>query len=196
MSQKIQELNLTSQYDRFIVTRSDHYYLCEHNVSGLNKSNIWLPEGEHYDGYTDRHWVLSKHVVLQALDIYPHFLQKRKDFFTMLNPEGLVKQIWDKRGLPVKIFPRVMFTCAVPGDDKSSLGAKMRGRPERQGVHLKYFPEYKLSHRGCGLPFKPIKKRPRSYRSRWHAFWRHAKNTLLGRTKNATKALAMRRTLL
>jgi uncharacterized membrane protein YgcG len=35
LSQRIQELQLTHIYDRFIITRTDHYYQCPHDISTL-----------------------------------------------------------------------------------------------------------------------------------------------------------------
>lgn len=75
ISHKIAELKLLNKYDRFVVTRSDHYYLCEHNLTALDPTEVWVPEGEEYGGITDRHVVAPAEKILQVLDILPPVLR-------------------------------------------------------------------------------------------------------------------------
>jgi len=53
LSQEIIRHNITVLYDRFVVTRSDHYYLCQHNLSLLDPDYLWLPKGSNHGGVTD-----------------------------------------------------------------------------------------------------------------------------------------------
>ena len=71
------EHNLINEYDRFIITRSDYIYQLPHpKLNHLNENYIWIPDGEHYGGYTDRHVVLSKNNIEVYLNILNfHFLQ-------------------------------------------------------------------------------------------------------------------------
>ena len=93
LSQQLIKHDLVSKYDKFIITRTDHYYLCEHprvnelystTLSGeeeglngdtdltvRNDDRIWIPRGEKYRGISDRHFVASSANVLKALDIFP-----------------------------------------------------------------------------------------------------------------------------
>ena len=59
--QRIREHNILEMYDRFVVTRTDHYYVCRHDFTSLDLSGnrIWLPAGEDWGGYTDRHMVVG-----------------------------------------------------------------------------------------------------------------------------------------
>ena len=41
------------QYGQVIVTRSDHFYACEH--PRLPAAHVWVPSGEGFGGVTDRH---------------------------------------------------------------------------------------------------------------------------------------------
>jgi len=154
LSQKIQELKLTEQYDRFVVTRNDHYYLCAHNLDKLEPSYLWLPMGEDYGGITDRHLVVSSGDVLKALDILPPILahpERHMKKFTRRNSisELILRERWREEGLLFKTnrFKRVMFTCMQPGD--GTRWGQMRWRV-KEGVFVKYENEYFLSLRTCG----------------------------------------------
>ena len=49
------------RYGRFVVTRSDFIYPCPHPpLSILDCGWIWIPDGEQYGGFTDRHLVVSQ----------------------------------------------------------------------------------------------------------------------------------------
>ena len=113
VSRKIKELGLQAAYDVFVITRSDHYYGCQHNISEFfDPSALWLPSGEDWGGFTNisgrpedvEHLVVGKDLVFKALDIgpfYHHFYQAhvrtglfhRK--FWPVNPEILLKYIWE-----------------------------------------------------------------------------------------------------
>ena len=69
---------ILEQYDRFVITRSDHYYECKHKFADLDLTNnkMYVPEGEDYGGYTDRHLVVSRENIYEALDIFPEILRR------------------------------------------------------------------------------------------------------------------------
>jgi hypothetical protein len=154
LSQKIREHNLTSIYDRFVVTRSDHYYLCHHNLSFLDPQFMWLPKSQNFGGVTDRHLVVNSSLLLPALDILPQFLEHPEDYasfasFKVGNPERLIHFRWKKIGIRelVKRFDRMMFTCAESSDPTRWQTKSDLMVPE--GVYLKYTKEYNLSHVTC-----------------------------------------------
>lgn len=152
LSQKIQQLKLTEHYERFVITRSDHYYLCDHNLSKFDPKFMWVPHGERYGGVTDRHLVVSSDLVLQAIDILPNMMVKHPDWFNWsdiyLNLERILLQSWTKMGLEKRLrrFKRVMFTCAVEGDPTRW---RSRGELTKEGVYLKYPKEYNRSRQVC-----------------------------------------------
>jgi len=187
-SQKIQELNLTRRYQKFVITRADHYYLCDHDLTELaNGPELWVPVGQDYHGYTDRHLVVSNESVLAALDIYPRLFQHEPDLLRKFlrfepnytNPESLLKHIWQRSGLQVERFPRVMFLCAVDGDSRSTLGRHWsKKRLKQVDVNLKYAGEYRDSREGCGQPpipkeewFVPLPKKKKKKRNFLHRLW-------------------------
>mmetsp|Transcript_13139 Transcript_13139/g.20040 ORF Transcript_13139/g.20040 Transcript_13139/m.20040 type:complete len:678 (-) Transcript_13139:849-2882(-) len=163
------ENNLIEKYDRFVLTRSDHYYGCDHDLKLLDNEYMWVPKGEDYKyGITDRHLVCNQGQVLNALDIYPPILRNPEKFasknFADKNPEELIRLRWEQEGLwPwVRRFDRVMFTCAIEGD-KTRWTQKSK-TTVKEGVFLKYEYEYEettcvCKTAPCTFPFTKRKKR-------------------------------------
>jgi hypothetical protein len=141
------EENLLDKYDRFVLTRSDHYFGCAHDLSLLDNQYMWIPWGEDYKfGITDRHLVCNRDQILKALDIYPPIVRHPEKYaspqFADLNPEQLLRARWEQEQLwPwVRRFDRVMFTCAVEGD--KTRWTEMSAAEVKEGVFLKYEFEY------------------------------------------------------
>jgi hypothetical protein len=154
LSERIRDLGWTEKYDRFIVTRNDHYYLCPHDLGSLDPSYLWLPTGQNYGGLSDRHLVVSSKDLLQALDILPPVLANPHNYKQLIgrrvaNSERLLSLRWKEEGLfpLVRRFPRTMFICAMDGDI-STLSA-IAPNETNEGVHLKYEEEYIDSVRNC-----------------------------------------------
>lgn len=169
LRQHIMEHNLTEIYDRFVITRSDHYYQCIHNVAEFDVSgnNVWIPPGSDYQGFTDRHLIVGSHNVMDALDIYVPFLlgefNQEIKYFRVLNPERLIKIAWQAKGLEVKYFNRTMFTCARKFDTTRWTVAK-RPVPGEPCLLQKYKHEYRMVQEHCP-PIIPERKPCDQYRS-------------------------------
>jgi hypothetical protein len=141
---------ILDNYDRFVLTRTDHYYSCLHNLEMLDKQFLWVPSGEDYGGITDRHVVMNRSHILKALDILSPLVREPERYIGVYkNPEQLIKKRWEEEGLwpIVRRFDRMMFTCAVDGDTTRWKNHSKRKVPE--GVYLKYFQEYNLSKFTC-----------------------------------------------
>jgi hypothetical protein len=156
LSQRLQELKLTEVYDRFVVTRSDQYYLCPHDLWTLNINYLWVPEGEDYDGICDRHFVCSRDHILQALNTLPPLLLHPQKYRKQLtrkryNSEAFLKHRWAEDGLlpMVQRFRRSMFTSATPQD--STRWRIASSDPVVEGVYIKYPKEYIASLKTCQL---------------------------------------------
>lgn len=68
--------NITSLYDRFVITRSDFIWEIPHpKVERLHPDFIWIPFGEFYGGVTDRHAVLTQDYLKAYLDLIDPILQ-------------------------------------------------------------------------------------------------------------------------
>jgi hypothetical protein len=150
----IQRLDLLQRYDRFIVTRADHYYKCHHNISLLDPYFVWVPKGQNYHGITDRHFVASSSNIISALNLLPPILDNPERYRDLLadkntNPERVIARRWQEEGLPWKRFDRVMFTCGQAGDPTRHKTLSITVQPEN--VQLKYEREYVATYKSCNL---------------------------------------------
>ncbi|KAL7542873.1 hypothetical protein ACHAXR_012164 [Thalassiosira sp. AJA248-18] len=139
-------------YDSFVVTRTDHYYLCPHLITtcNLRDNTIWVPEGEEYGGYTDRHLVVGKDNLLDALDIIRPLITKpyEFDYDKHHNTERFVKYVWADKNLTVKKCMRSMFTVATEYDT-TRWAAADEELPDVPGLFVKYRREYLRAKSGC-----------------------------------------------
>jgi hypothetical protein len=151
------ENDLINQYDRFVITRSDFIYRLPHpKVEYMNENCIWIPGGQYYGGYTDRHVVLSKTNIEQYLNILNNFVLRSNEYFQKMKPYSNEKH---KRGLNiekvikfhlkqnnvshlVKAFPYIMYSIRnKTGSTRWSRGNFLN----KLGYYIKYPTEYKLS---------------------------------------------------
>ncbi len=154
LSQKLVEHNLLAIYNRFVVTRSDHYYLCAHDLSELSNDYLWVPSGSDHFGICDRHFIASNETILPALDILPPLVRNPEAYAEQIqaypyNTERFLLLRWNQEGLGPRIqrFNRTMFLVAS-SDDQTRW--KPKGRYiQNLDVHLKYSQEYRLSNKSC-----------------------------------------------
>jgi len=149
-------------YERFVITRSDHYYQCPHifQLLDLKNNSVWVPEGEEYFGVTDRHVVVGRENVLDALDILPTMFSHPSVLVGNPNPEVTLKRVWDYKELNVKKFNRTMFTCATKYDTtrwKVATTPAPPGLP--QELLLKYPGEYWTTQKRCYGEYWTTQKR-------------------------------------
>ena len=143
------ENKLLDEYDRFIITRSDFIYQLPHpNVVYMDNSKIWVPDGEYYGGYTDRHVILSKSQVEPYLNIFTNMVLKSNEYFMKLssygdlNLEKLIKFHLEQNGQQVREFPYVMYSIRLPnGTTRWSAGTFYHDL----GYCIKYNTEYEKS---------------------------------------------------
>ena len=138
----IEENNLLEKYDRFIITRSDHYYDYEHRID-LDNSFTWIPQGEDYGGVTDRHIILNNKNVIKSLEVISWCLEKSKKNIKMTeNPEHTLKTFYTDIGLftNIKRYERSFFT--IKRDTDMSRWGKSNRYIKRLGVYTKYDREY------------------------------------------------------
>jgi len=152
LGQKLVENDLIDKYDRFIVTRSDYLYCAPHPpLEMLSPDHIWMPEGETYGGYTDRHLVASSKDIIKCIDLMddiilaPEKLYRRMRISKYWNLERVIALHFKKNklGKKVRIFPPVMFT--VRGE-----GTKTRWKAgeydNKLGLYIKYCNEFERSY--------------------------------------------------
>jgi len=143
--------DLINKYDRFIITRSDYIYQLPHpKVEHMNENCIWIPDCEHYFGYTDRHVVLSKNNIESYLNILNNFVLRSNEFFLKMNYindwniEKLIGFNLEQNNVLhlVKEFPYVMYAVRnINGSTQWSGGTYSN----ELGYYIKYPSEYDKS---------------------------------------------------
>jgi hypothetical protein len=127
MLNNIEAAKLGEAYDRFIITRSDYFYLAPHPpIELLDSDSIWIPDGEDYGGICDRHLVVSPSDLAPSCNLLEEILCRPRQL-----REAMVARLdWDwtterslalhfsRSGLAAKIrrFPFVMFLVRGPSD--------------------------------------------------------------------------------
>jgi hypothetical protein len=144
--------NLLLEYDRFIITRSDFIYQLPHpKIEYMNKDYIWIPDSEHYGGYTDRHVVLSANNIEQYLNIFNNMVLKSNEYYNKMknydntwNLEKLIKFNLEQNNVLhlVKEFPYIMYSVRnTNGTTRWAQG----NYSNKLGYYIKYHTEYDKS---------------------------------------------------
>ena len=147
---KIKKLKLDRIYSRFIITRSDFLWSFYPKLNNLDKKYIWIPNGEKYGGYTDRHAVLSKSNYEDYLNLLEPILLEPKKLYMLMNKkknwnlERYIKLHLKLKGYSsqIKFFPYIMYSIR-------NLKIKTRFAPGKYSFkhkfYIKYFKEYLYS---------------------------------------------------
>jgi hypothetical protein len=142
--------DLINKYDRFIITRSDFIYQLPHpKVEFMNENCIWIPNAEHYNGYTDRHVVLSKNNIESYLNILNSLVLKSNEYFIKMkekhdwNLEQVIKFHLQENNSIVKQFPYIMYSVRnINGSTRWQAGQFSN----ELGYYIKYNGEYDISN--------------------------------------------------
>ena len=144
--------DLINKYDRFIITRSDFIYQLPHpKVEHMSDNCIWIPDSEHYYGYTDRHVVLSKNNIEYYLNIFNNFTLRSNEYIMKMNKnndwnlERLIKFHLEQNNVLdlVKEFPYIMYSVrSINGTTRWSKGIYSNNL----GYCIKYLSEYDKSN--------------------------------------------------
>jgi len=145
------ESNLINEYDRFVFTRSDYIYQLPHpKVEFMDKSTIWIPDSEHYYGYTDRHAILSQQNIVEYLNILNNMVLRSNEYICKMqykcnwNLEQLIMFHLEQNNVLqyVKEFPYVMYSVRnVNGPSSWSIGEFS----PVLGYYIKYQSEHERS---------------------------------------------------
>ena len=143
--------NLINKYDRFIITRSDFIFTLPHpKVELMNENYIWIPNSEHYGGYTDRHVVLSKNNIESYLNIFNNMVIRSNEYYIKMrnyynwNLEQLIKFHLEQNNVLhlVKEYPYIMYSVRnINGTTTWSVG----NYSNELGYFIKYQSEYDKS---------------------------------------------------
>lgn len=139
------------EYDRFVITRSDFIYQLPHpKLEFMDEQYIWIPNGQHYGGYSDRHVILSKSNIIPYLNILNNLILRSNDYFAKManynewNLEKLIKFHLEQNYVLhlVKEFPYIMYSVRnLCGNTRWSSGLYSM----KLGYYIKYYTEYQQS---------------------------------------------------
>ena len=147
------ENNLINKYDRFIITRSDFIYQINHpDVLKMNGNYIWIPDGEDYGGYTDRHVILSQKTIEPYLNILTNMIINSNDYYNKMvelnindwNIEKLIKfnLKYNNVNHLVRFMPYIMYSVRnINGTTSWSEGIYSK----THNYYIKYMSEYEKS---------------------------------------------------
>jgi hypothetical protein len=116
----------------------------------MNENCIWMPDCEHYGGYTDRHVVLSKNNVETYLNILNNLVLRSNEYFMKMkdrcnwNLEQLIKFHLEQNNVLhlIKEFPYVMYSVRnINGTTRWQQG----NYSNKLGYYIKYQNEYDKS---------------------------------------------------
>jgi hypothetical protein len=148
----LQEEGVLDRYDRFVITRSDFYWLSPHPpLSILDRNFMWVPDGENWDGVNDRHLVVSRTHVIDCLNLIEDIVLHPADLYQEMrdrsqwNNEQFLAHHLGRKGLleRVRTFPYVMYTARSKHDNKPTWSY---GRYEPAvGHYVKYQYEYQMA---------------------------------------------------
>ena len=144
------ENDLINRYDRFIITRSDFIYQLPHpKLDIMDENCIWIPDCEHYGGYTDRHVVLSRNNIEPYLNILNNFVVRSNEYFMKMcninisnwNLERVIKFHLQQNNVEhiVKEFPYIMYSVR-------NLNGKTRWMSGEYSSKHDYYIKYKSEY--------------------------------------------------
>jgi hypothetical protein len=117
----------------------------------MNENCIWIPDCEYYDGYTDRHVVLSNNNIESYLNILNNFVLRSNEYFMKMknnydwNLEKLIKLHLEQNNVLhlVKEFPYIMYSVR----NINGLTRWVQGNFSNElGYYIKYQSEYNKSN--------------------------------------------------
>jgi hypothetical protein len=145
------ENDLINNYDRFIITRSDFIYQLPHpKIELMDETKIWIPDCEHYGGYTDRHVILSKNNIVPYLNILNNITLRSNEYYMKMknhyewNLEKVIKFHLEENNVLhlVKEFPYIMYSVRnINGSSRWMNGIYNN----ELGYYIKYYTEYNAS---------------------------------------------------
>lgn len=157
MLNNILSAQLTEIYDRFVITRSDFYYLCPHPpLDCLDPRYLWIPGGADFGGITDRHLVVSSQDLVDSCNLIDDLLLRPTEMLNAMmakndwNIECYIYQHYKRNNLlsRTKRFPYVMFLVRDTGDPTAWSEGNF---DPKIGMVVKYHRELDLSERFAAI---------------------------------------------
>lgn len=147
IQRKVAELNLAREYDYMILSRADELYLCDHSaLIPLDRpEDIYLPVGEYWNGYSDRHLFGTTQTFLRAINITTELVCRPEYWFGVFSDESVwfnlettQRVMWWRMGLQVAEFNRSMLTVKKSDDPFRWSPGWQDNEAAPFGLNLKY----------------------------------------------------------
>jgi hypothetical protein len=151
LRRKLEAEGLYDKYDWFVLTRSDFIWPVMHpGLEFFSPEHLYLPDGERYRGYTDRHAMVPARFFRPFMDVAratfeePEELAKRMKAVSPANwnTESFVKFRLGELGLAshVRFMPYMMYTVKPLG------GPTGEGAPGGDNLQLNMYVKYPLEY--------------------------------------------------
>ncbi len=148
LQKKINEYDLLSKYDRFLILRSDYMYILPFpRMNVLNDEYIWIPDWEDYNGICDRSVVLSSIHFNDYVGILSSFYKRSNKYYNNIsneiewNMERILKMHLCESGVfhLVRRYPYISYAVRnINGTTRWSEGVYS----EEHSFYIKYNAEY------------------------------------------------------
>lgn len=139
----LEKLCILKQYDKVIITRSDHLYFSDHPP--LSDSDIDIPVGEDWWGVTDRHHVVDVSKIETYLCIVKWWMQNLELVENAIpkhhNPEQLLAIYFKHVGFTINRTVRCMASVSLIDDSTRWKVATVKV-PGHDEIYFKYPHEY------------------------------------------------------
>lgn len=149
LRQALLESGVLDRYDRLVITRSDFRHDIPHPPPGLlDRRYIWIPDGERYGGYTDRHVVVPAQLAPRLLSVADIITREPESVMADMahddewNLEKVLRHHYRACGLEsrIRLFPYTMYSVREPGaHTRWKEGTWEPG----VGAYIKYRSEYR-----------------------------------------------------
>jgi hypothetical protein len=152
LKQCLLEEGIIEKYDRIIVTRSDFLYEVPHlPPKYLSNQFIWIPDGEQYGGYTDRHILFPTKYALQVMSVAEIITRPPEETKVEMsnskewNVEKVLKSEYNRNGVSehIRMFPYTMYTVREPDGHTSWREGTL---DSKRNLYIKYRFEYLRSN--------------------------------------------------
>lgn len=160
VQQKLLELKLDQQYDRFILSRADELHLCAHYpLDRLDSSRAWYPNGEEWGGVSDRHMFAYRDVFLRSMNITTELVCNWRAYIRQVNSthypklEMMITMVAfhpdSHSQVRIGKYERSMFTVKRPSDPTRWSNGSALTDAQEFGLLIKYPTELTRAKKYC-----------------------------------------------